>query len=153
MPFATLDPVGSMDLDQAFHLERSGDGVRVRYAIADVAAVVEPGGPVDVEAHTRGMTLYSPDSRAPLHPTVLSEGAASLLPDQVRDAVVWTIDLDAAGEQTAVDVRRARVRSVRRLDYDGVQQQIDAGTRRRAARAAHGGRGAAARAGAPSAGA
>ena len=41
----------------------------------------------------------------------LSEGAASLLPDQVRPAVLWTIDLDADGEQTAVDVRRALVRS------------------------------------------
>jgi hypothetical protein len=74
------------------------------------------------------MTMYSPDSRAPLHPTVLSEGAASLLPDELREAVVWTIDLDVGGEPNAVDVRRAWVRGVRRLDYDGVQQQIDAGT-------------------------
>ena len=48
-PFVTLDPAASMDLDQAFHLERRGDGYRVKYAIADVAAFVEPGGPMDVE--------------------------------------------------------------------------------------------------------
>ena len=56
-PFVTLDPEGSMDLDQAFHLERRGDGYRVKYAIADVAAFVEAGGPMDVEAHERGTTL------------------------------------------------------------------------------------------------
>ena len=36
------------------------------------------------------MTLYAPDRRIPLHPPVLSEGAASLLPDQVRPALLWT---------------------------------------------------------------
>ena len=46
----------------------------------------------------RGETLYFPDLRVPLHPPVLSEGAASLLPGQVRPAVLWRITLDADGE-------------------------------------------------------
>ena len=73
IPFVTLDPASSMDLDQAFHIERDGDGYRVRYAIADVAAFVEPGGPMDVEAHERGETLYAPDQNVRLYPPVLSE--------------------------------------------------------------------------------
>src|SRR6187551_1265032 len=48
-PFVTLDPAESLDLDQAFFIERVGDGYRVQYAIADVSAFVEPGGPMDVE--------------------------------------------------------------------------------------------------------
>jgi exoribonuclease R len=56
---------------------------------------------------------------------VLGEGAASLLPDQVRPAALWTIDLDADGRTVAVDVRRALVRSRAKLDYAGVQRQID----------------------------
>src|SRR5690554_2983962 len=51
LPFVTIDPPGAMDLDQALHLGRTPDGYRVRYAIADVAAFVAPGGPVDAEAH------------------------------------------------------------------------------------------------------
>jgi exoribonuclease R len=127
LPFLTIDPPGSTDLDQAMHLERQGSGYRVRYAIADVAAFVRPGGAVDAEAHRRGETLYSPDTRTPLHPPVLSEGAASLLPDQVRPALLWTLDLDAEGRQTALDLRRALVRSRDRLDYAGVQDLVDAG--------------------------
>jgi exoribonuclease R len=92
-----------------------------------VAAFVRAGGAVDAEAHRRVETLYSPDTRTPLHPPVLSEGAASLLPGQVRPAVLWTLDLDADGEQTGVDVRRALVRSRDRLDYAGVQDLVDAG--------------------------
>ncbi|MGH8940043.1 MAG: RNB domain-containing ribonuclease, partial [Actinomycetes bacterium] len=127
LPFLTIDPPGSMDLDQAMHIERRDGGYRVRYAIADVGAFVTPGGAVDGEAHRRGETLYSPDTRTPLHPPVLSEGAASLLPEETRPAVLWTLDLDDEGEQTRVDVRRALVRSRDRLDYAGVQQLVDSG--------------------------
>jgi exoribonuclease R len=127
VPFVTIDPVRSTDLDQAVHLaRRPGGGHRVRYAIADVAALVRPGGAVDAEAWRRAETVYCPDRRIPLHPTVLSEGAASLLPDQVRPAVVWTIDLDPSGEVVSADVRRATVRSRAQLDYAGVQQALDA---------------------------
>src|SRR4051812_36073010 len=56
----TIDPAGSRDLDQALHIARgpSGDFV-VSYAIADIAAFVRPGDPVDREAHRRGTTLYA----------------------------------------------------------------------------------------------
>ncbi|WP_101388101.1 RNB domain-containing ribonuclease [Streptomyces sp. TLI_146] len=128
LPFFTIDPPASMDLDQAMHLAKRGPGYRVHYAIADVAAFVTPGGPVDTEAHRRVNTLYFPDERVPLHPPVLSEDAASLLPGRVRPAVVWTIDLDADGATTATHVERALVRSRARLDYEGAQRQIDDGT-------------------------
>jgi exoribonuclease R len=127
LAFVTIDPPGSMDLDQAMHLERAGDGYVVHYAIADLAAFITPGDPVDVEAHRRGESLYGADSRVPLHPTVLSEDAASLLPDQVRPALVWTLRLDAHGELVDAEVERARVRSRARLDYEGVQRDLDAG--------------------------
>jgi exoribonuclease R len=128
IPFVTVDPSSSMDLDQALHLERDGSGYVVHYAIADVAAFVQPGDPVDVAAHERGETLYGADSKVPLHPTSLSEGAASLLPDQVRPALLWTIRLDATGEGTDVHVERALVRSRAKLDYVGVQKAIDDGS-------------------------
>ncbi|MBF0687703.1 MAG: RNB domain-containing ribonuclease [Cellulomonas sp.] len=128
VPFVTIDPAGSTDLDQAVHVERRGNGWRVRYAIADVAAFVVPGGALDGETHRRGMTCYSPDGRVPLHPTVLSEGAASLLADQVRPAVLWSIDLDADGEPVDVHVERALVRSRAQLTYAQVQERLDAGT-------------------------
>ncbi|RNL78933.1 RNB domain-containing ribonuclease [Nocardioides marmorisolisilvae] len=128
LPFVTIDPVGSMDLDQAMHLERDGDGYVVHYAIADVAAFVDPGGPIDLEARRRGESMYGADDKIPLHPTELSEGAASLLPDQVRPAFLWTIKLNAEGAQVDAKVERARVRSVARLDYAGVQKSIDDGS-------------------------
>jgi exoribonuclease R len=128
IPFFTVDPPTSVDLDQAMHLARRAGGFRVHYAIADVAAFVAPGGVLDSEAHRRVQTLYFPDAKVPLHPPVLSEGAASLLPGQSAPALLWRIDLDGEGRTVTADVRRALVRSRARLDYEGAQRQIDTGT-------------------------
>mgnify|MGYP003708815089 CR=1 FL=1 len=131
LPMLTIDPEGSRDLDQAMHLAREGDGPDadfvVHYAIADVAAYVTAGDPVDVEAHRRGETLYGAESRVPLHPGVLSEDAASLLPDRVRPALLWTIRMSAEGERLDADVQRALVRSTAQLTYEEAQRLVDAG--------------------------
>jgi exoribonuclease R len=144
LPFTTIDPPGSRDLDQAMHIERRGDGHRVRYAIADVGSFVAPGGALDGDTHARGVTVYAPDANAPLHPPVLSEGAASLLPGQWRPAVLWTLDLDARGELVATHVARAEVRSAARHTYEDVPAELAAllrevGERRTALERARGG--------------
>ena len=127
LDFLTIDPAGSVDLDQAMHLARTPSGYRFDYAIADVGAFVRPGSALDTESHARGETLYSPDTRTPLYPAELSEGSASLLPDQTCPAVLWTFDLDARGEPVTTVVRRAHVRSRQRLDYVEVQAMLDGG--------------------------
>lgn len=129
LPFVTVDPAGSRDLDQAFHAARGANGgFVVHYAIADVAAFVRAGDPVDLEARRRGATTYLPDRRAPLYPEVIGEGAASLLPDGDRPALLWTIELDAAGKRKHARVERATVRSTAARAYPEVQADIDAGT-------------------------
>lgn len=123
----TIDPPGSMDLDQAFAAKQTPSGWRVRYAIADVAAWVPAGGAVDSASHDRGLTMYSPDTRAPLHPVDLSEAAASLLPGVDRQALLWTIDLDDAGELIDAHLERAIVRSRAKLSYREAAAEIERG--------------------------
>ncbi|MCB2413804.1 RNB domain-containing ribonuclease [Demequina sp. TTPB684] len=118
VPFVTIDPAGSRDLDQAIHLERAGDGWRVRYAIADVAAHIVPGGAQDEDAWSRVETVYCPDMRVGLHPPSMAEGFASLLPLQRTKAVVWDLLVAADGRLTSTHVNRAWVTSVRQYSYD-----------------------------------
>jgi exoribonuclease R len=120
LDFATVDPPGSHDLDQALHIARRGEGYRVSYAIADVGSLVAAGTALDAEAHARGVTVYAPDAKAPLYPLPLSEGSGSLLPGEWRPAVLWTIDLDERGEQAAVGVRRAEIRSAAQHTYTDI---------------------------------
>ena len=145
LELVTIDPPGSMDLDQAVLLERlvaqphqAGTAAgnvggtpepaatyRVHYAIASLATFVTPGGALDAELRRRGETIYAPDAATPLHPEVLSHGAASLLQDAERPACLWTIDLDERGEVVSARVERALVRSRARLTYAQVQAAID----------------------------
>ena len=125
IPFLTIDPEGSTDLDQAMHIDRADDGGAVlHYAIADVPAYVAFGGAVDAEARRRGQTLYAPDGRIPLHPTVLSEDAASLLPDRDRRAFVWRFVMDAAARPTDTTLTRAVIRSRAQIGRASCRERV-----------------------------
>lgn len=121
LPFVTLDPATSTDLDQAFHIERSGGDLLLHYAIADVAWFVSDGDALDAEAWRRGTTLYLPDGKASLYPPILSEKAASLLPDGPRPAVIFTVRVDTEGAARLAGVERAIIRSRAKLAYDAVR--------------------------------
>ena len=126
--FVAVDPPGATDLDQAFMAERLGDGYRVLYAIADVGAFLTPGGAIDLEARKRGDTIYSPDTRTPLHPPIISEDRASLLAGTEKPALLWTIDLDGDGNPITWNLARATVKVDEAISYVEAQNRIDAGT-------------------------
>lgn len=120
-PFVTLDPAGATDLDQAFAIEAAGQDWLLHYAIADVGWFVSHGDPLDTEAWQRGVTTYLPDGKAGLYPPILAEGAASLLPDGPRPAVVFTVRVRPDGETALDAVTRAVIRSRAKLAYETVQ--------------------------------
>ncbi len=121
MRFVTLDPAASTDLDQAFAIEQAGADLLLHYAIADVGWFVEDGDPLDVEAWTRGETLYLPDGKAGLYPSILSEGAASLLPEVERAAVIFAVRVAPDGKARLDGAERAIIRSHAKLGYETVQ--------------------------------
>lgn len=118
--FATLDPQASTDLDQAFAIERSGGDLILHYAIADVGWFVGANDAIDVEAWKRGETIYLPDGKASLYPKRLSEGAASLLPNVDRPAVVFSVRIDPAGKTSLDGAERTVIRSRSKLAYETV---------------------------------
>ena len=124
VPFITIDPPGSRDLDQALCMQRQEDGYLVRYAIADVGFFVRHGGAIEREAWNRGQTLYSPDLKTPLYPPILSEGCASLLAGELRPAIVFAFTLNARGEVVSLDIARAIVRSQAQLAYPEVSEHL-----------------------------
>ena len=127
LPLVTIDPAGSRDLDQAVGLERRGTTIALYYAIADVAAFVTPDGPLDRGSRERGVTLYCPDTRLPLYPAALSEGAGSLLPGRDRPALLWTFELERDGACRFARIERAWVRSRAAHAYANAQAVFDGG--------------------------
>ncbi|WP_275228458.1 RNB domain-containing ribonuclease [Novosphingobium album (ex Liu et al. 2023)] len=122
LPFVTLDPAESTDLDQAFAIEAAGADWLLHYAIADVPWFVGDGDAIDAEAWARGTTSYLPDGKAGLYPASLSEGAASLLPDGDRPAIILTTRIDPAGEARLDGAERALIRSRAKLAYETVRE-------------------------------
>ena len=96
----TIDPEGSRDLDQAYAAQRRGEGYRVLYAIADVASFVAPGGALDSTARAPWRDDVRTRRTSPFASRPINEGAASLLAGHDRQALLWTIDLDADGSAT-----------------------------------------------------
>jgi ribonuclease R len=121
----TVDPATARDFDDAVSAQREGDGWRVWVHIADVAAHVRPGSPLDMEALRRANSTYVPGTVEPMLPHVLSSGACSLSPGVERLAVTAEIELDAEAIPTRTTFYRSRIRSDARLDYDQLDRVFD----------------------------
>jgi ribonuclease R len=118
LPTFTVDPATARDFDDAVSARREGDSVRLWIHIADVAAHVPPGSPLDREAARRGNSTYVPGAVEPMLPHALSDEACSLAPQVERLAVTAEILLDAGGRPGGASFYRSRIRSDARLDYD-----------------------------------
>ncbi len=114
----TVDPSTARDFDDAVSAQREEDGWRVWVHIADVAAHVRPGTPLDLEARRRANSTYAPGAVEPMLPRALSEDACSLAPGVERLAVSAEIELSPNGVPAAASFYRSRIRSQARLDYD-----------------------------------
>jgi ribonuclease R len=123
----TVDPATARDFDDAVSASRTERGFRLWIHIADVAAHVRPGTPLDKEARRRANSTYAPSRVAPMLPQVLSGDACSLVPDQDRLAVTSEIELSGGGEPLSASFYRSVIRSDLRLNYDQLDE-IFAGT-------------------------
>ena len=116
----TIDSPSSRDLDDALSVYPADPdgGIRVCVHIADVAAHVRPGTPVDVEARRAATSVYLPGWTRPMLPHRLSDDLLSLVPGADRDALTVEMRIAADGEITAADVYASRIRSDVRLSYE-----------------------------------
>jgi len=92
----TIDPLGSLDYDDGFGIEQVGDNWRISIYIANVFLWLEILG-VWNSFSQRVSTIYLPDRRRPMLPTVLSDALCSLQQNQPRFAFVMDIVVDKNG--------------------------------------------------------
>ena len=121
LPWSSIDNRESTDLDQIEVSERlAGDIIRVKVGIADVDTFIPRDSLLDHHAAKNTTSLYAGIATFPMLPDDLSSGASSLLPEQVRLAVVTQIDVAKDGTVMNTHVYRARVRNHAKLVYDDV---------------------------------
>lgn len=130
----TIDGEDAKDFDDAVGVEKLRHGYRLHVAIADVAAYVQPGSKLDLEAYARGTSIYFPDTVLPMLPENLSNNLCSLMPDEDRLAMTAVLDFDRQGVLVGKRFCRSIIRSSQRFTYTTVKQIIvdrDAEVRRR----------------------
>jgi ribonuclease R len=130
VPFVTIDPADAKDHDDAVHAEPDPDpanlgGFVLRVAIADVAAYVRPGTPLDREALERGNSVYFPDRVVPMLPERISNDLCSLRPGEDRPAIAAVMRIGADGHEIHHRFHRIVMRSAARLSYEQAQAAID----------------------------
>jgi ribonuclease R len=125
LPLITIDGEDARDFDDAVFAEADGEGFRLVVAIADVAAYVPHGSPLDREAAKRGNSVYFPDRVVPMLPEALSNFWCSLRPGEERGCLFVEMRVDAAGRKTAHRFGRGLMRSAARLTYEAIQQAQD----------------------------
>ena len=113
----TIDPDDARDFDDAVQVEKTPSGWRLGVHIADVAAYVEPGTPLDREARMRGNSVYLPDRVIPMLPERLSNGVCSLNPGVDRLTHSVFIHFDKNGVAKSARFTRSVIRSAHRLTY------------------------------------
>lgn len=130
IPLVTIDPVDARDHDDAVWAEPDTDpqnegGQIVIVAIADVAAYVLPGSPMDREARKRGNSTYFPDRVVPMLPERISTDLCSLREKEDRACLAVRMVFDKHGHKKSHEFVRGLMRSAARLTYRQMQEAID----------------------------
>ncbi len=92
----TIDPIGSLDYDDGFSICQIGNKFKVSVYIANVFFWMETFG-LWKSFSRRISTIYLPDRRRPMLPTILSDTLCSLHAGQDRFAFVMDIMIDENG--------------------------------------------------------
>ena len=130
LPLITIDPADAKDHDDAVHAVADDSpanvgGFVVTVAIADVAAYVRPGSPLDAEARRRGNSVYFPDREVPMLPERISNDLCSLREGEDRPALAVRMVFAADGRKIDHRFHRIMMRSAAKLAYAQAQAAID----------------------------
>jgi ribonuclease R len=116
----TIDGADTKDIDDALSI-RVTDGITyLSVHIADVTHYVKEGSPIDVEALSRGTSVYLADRVIPMLPQILSNNLCSLNPNKPRFALTATMGYDKNAYMVSFKVEETVIESSQRLTYDEV---------------------------------
>jgi exoribonuclease-2 len=123
LPAFAIDDEGSTDPDDAISLETNEYVCLFFFHVADVAALIGPESPADLEARARGATLYLPDGKAPMLSPEVAVRLGMGLTD-VSPALSFGMDLDGEYGVVGLEVVPSYVH-VTRLTYDEAEKRLD----------------------------
>ncbi len=124
----TIDPVDAKDFDDAisFHPLPNGN-YEIGIHIADVSHYVIEGEPIDIEAQSRGTSVYLVDRVIPMLPEELSNDLCSLRPNEDRLSFSAVFEMTKEGEVLNEWFGQTIIHSNKRFSYEEAQEVLDRG--------------------------
>jgi len=123
----TIDPTGTKELDDAFHVKSLGNGkVELGVHVTDVAHFVKANSLVDREAKKRGTGVYLINRAVSMLPARLAADVCSLLPgqDRLTVSVIFSVDLATGKIEEQPWIGRSIIKSNGKLAYEEVDDVI-----------------------------
>jgi ribonuclease R len=121
----TIDPDDAKDFDDALSYRTHPNGdFEVFIHIADVSHYVQIGSALDVEARSRGNSIYLVDRVIPMLPEKLSNGICSLQPQVDRLVKTAIVTLDKRGEIKGFRFAAGIIHSAKRFTYKEAFAQL-----------------------------
>ncbi len=126
LPFMSIDSASTRDVDDAFYVRATDDGLELTLALACPALYWEFGGPLDRLVLHRGSSIYLPEGDCHMLPQCLGTGAYSLQAGEDRPAFCVRVRVDANGSYGPCEIFTARARLAANLHYEDCQAVLDA---------------------------
>ncbi len=123
----TIDPEDAKDYDDALSLltdEATGHRI-VQVHIADISFHVAPDDTLDLEARSRGTSVYLANDVVPMLPPEQSKDTLSLVEGKDRLAKTVRIEFDERGRMLQYTILHSVVRVDRRMTYTEVQEVLE----------------------------
>jgi exoribonuclease-2 len=113
----SIDDAETTEIDDAFSVERRGDGWRIGVHIAAPSLGIEPGSPLDAAARARLSTAYFPGRKITMLPEAAID-AYTLAAGRDCPALSLYADFAADGSLAGTETRVERVRIAVNLRHD-----------------------------------
>lgn len=122
----TIDGADAKDLDDAISIARYNDGnFLLGVHIADVSHFVGKKSPIDIEARSRGTSIYLPEKVIPMLPETLSNHLCSLTPETEKNTLTALMKVEVkTGRVLHTDIFTSRIQSRHRGIYEHIFQNF-----------------------------
>ena len=121
----TIDGEDAKDLDDGVFVKKINDKYILSVYIADVSHYVKDGTNLDLEALTRGTSIYIPGTVIPMLPKKLSNGICSLNEGVERLSLAIDIIYDSSGNVVDSNIFKAVIKVTKKMSYEKVYKVLN----------------------------
>lgn len=122
LPLITIDGPSTLDFDDALSIEKRDSHVELGIHITDVGYYVSKDDPIDRYSRNRGSSIYLPEGKISMMPSLLSEQLCSLRAGEDRPAISTLVHITPQAKILDYEIVPSLIRVDRQLTFQDADQ-------------------------------